>query len=68
MDLIEKIFDDLNIQNNDQKQFCKFIEITLPQYRYCLISDNGDRSTSIPPLEINTDIEKKLYGEGQEKC
>ncbi len=61
MDLIEKIFDDLNIQNNDQKQFCKFIEITLPQYRYCLISDDGDRSTSISPLEIDTDIEKNLY-------
>ncbi|MCD4720212.1 MAG: response regulator [Desulfobacula sp.] len=61
MDLIETIFDDLNIKNNDQKQFCEFIDVNLPQYRYCLLFDGGDRISSIPELEIDTGIEKDLY-------
>ena len=61
MDLIDKIFDDLNIKNNDQKQFCRFFEEKLPRYPYCLILDNGDRIASSPSLEIDTDIEKNLY-------
>ncbi|MCK5163591.1 MAG: response regulator [Desulfobacula sp.] len=61
MNIIDDIFDDLNIKKNDQKKFCQFIETRLPQYPYCLIPDNGDRIVSPHSLEIEKTYNQALY-------
>ncbi|MCD4676825.1 MAG: response regulator [Desulfobacula sp.] len=61
MNIIDDIFDDLNIKKKDQKKFCQFIETRLPQHPYCLIPDNGDRIASPHSLKIEKKYNQTIY-------
>ena len=60
MDLLNNVFDDLNIIEKNQKKFLQFIKATLPQYQHCLVSESGGLMASSLSFNIHVDFKKEL--------